>query len=249
MDNIPEFRAGQILLRFHHPDYASNQGWGGLQREQDVAVASLRQQKATIIMHRGIAVTGTVTDPQGKPIAGAVVAWGDDPYLEAAGSGQPQQVLRDAHGVYRLPPLSSGQIAVTVMAEGWSPDMKKIALAPENPKVDFRLASGKTMRFRFVDDDGKPIPKVSVRLDGWRGLKSLYNEKLAFYVLDTKIPDHADAHGIYQWTWAPGDRVHYLFWKAGYEGDHFNVLAADGKEHEVRLTRQVPDSNRTGAGK
>ncbi len=34
-------------------------------------------------MRGGLAVTGTVTDPEGKPIAGAVVVRGDDPYFES----------------------------------------------------------------------------------------------------------------------------------------------------------------------
>ena len=43
---------------------------------------ALRSRKATIIMRGGLVATGTVTDPQGKPVAGAVVVRGDDPYFE-----------------------------------------------------------------------------------------------------------------------------------------------------------------------
>lgn len=235
MDNIPLGRSGEVMLRFRHPDYASDQQWGGLQKQQDIAFSDLRRQTATVLVHRGISVTGTVTNPQGKPVAGAVVAWGNDPYLEASSSGRRQEVLTDAGGVYRLPPLPAGPLTVTVMAQGWAPDLKKITIAADNRKANFQLKKGKTLRLRFVDRDGKPVSAVGVLIEGWRGAKSLYNHKLAYYVLDTKIPNVADNSGIYEWTWAPDNSVDYSFGKAGYEGVGA-AIAADGTEQEIRLS-------------
>ncbi len=106
LDNVPEGDNLRISLSIQHPDYVSDLTWGGMQDLQNVTLASLRQQTGTIVMYRGISLSGTVTDPEGKPVAGAVVAWGDDPYMQAAGHpGTLQEVRTDAKGIYKLPPL------------------------------------------------------------------------------------------------------------------------------------------------
>ncbi len=119
LDNVPEGDKIKLSLRLNHPDYISDRYSGGLQQEQDVTLASLRAQTATIVMHQGISVTGTVTGADGKPVADAVVAWSDDPYFRASGVVGRLEVLTDARGNYRLPSLPAGPTTVTVMAVGW----------------------------------------------------------------------------------------------------------------------------------
>ncbi|MGO9112173.1 MAG: M56 family metallopeptidase, partial [Thermoguttaceae bacterium] len=207
LDNVPDGNDLRVHLSVTHPDYISDLSWGGLQELQGVTLESLRKQEGTIVMARGISLTGSVTDPHGKGIAGAVVVWGDDPY-DQTGSHQEhrQEVRTDATGVYRLPPMSPTTMTVTVIAEGWKPELKEVAITRENPKVDFQLEKGKTLRIRFVDSSGKPIPAVWVGIQQWRGCKSLYNTKHAI-VLETRIPNQAGKNGVYEWTWAPDDEV------------------------------------------
>jgi beta-lactamase regulating signal transducer with metallopeptidase domain/uncharacterized GH25 family protein/thiol-disulfide isomerase/thioredoxin/Leucine-rich repeat (LRR) protein len=204
LDNVPEGDAIRLSLRLNHPNYASDQHWGDLQNGQNVTLAAFRAKTATIVMPRGIAVTGAVTDADGKPVADAVVAWGDSPYGEH--SGIPHEVRTDAKGVYLIPTLPPGPMTLTVMAEGSAPDLKKITVTRENPKVDFQLKRGKTIRFQFVDTAGKPISGVRVQIQRWRGGESLYNIKHP-NVLDNKIPWNADKNGVWEWTWAPDDPV------------------------------------------
>jgi protocatechuate 3,4-dioxygenase beta subunit len=237
LDNVPKGEKVELLLSVIHPDYISDLTWGGLQRMQNVTLQSLRQQKAAIILTRGISITGTVTDPKGKPVPGAIVVWGDDPYSQT-GSHQEhrQQVRTDAKGAYRLPPLPPIELTITVIAEGWSPDLKKIELSPDDHKADFQLKPGKTLRLRFIDETGKPIPDAYVQVTCWRDCKSLYNIKHPI-VLDTKIPDSADKNGIYQWTWAPEDEVEYSFGAQGYGDMETQSVTADGAEHRITLSR------------
>ena len=94
---------------------------------------ALRAGTATITMKGGLSVTGTVTDPEGRPVAGAVVVRGEDPYREWGS----QEVRTDARGVYRLPPLPRGPLTITVVAPGWMPVQKKIDLQPGLKPVDF----------------------------------------------------------------------------------------------------------------
>ncbi len=228
LDNVPPGDDVQVQLKFSHPDYVSDLN-GTLQEEQGVGIAALRARTATITMRGGLTVTGTVTDPQGRPVAGAVVVRGDHPYWERGS----QEVRTDDKGVYRLPPLPRGALTITAVAEGWMPAMKKIDVQPGMKPVDFRLEPGKELRLRIVDRAGKPIPGVSVSIGNWRGGESLYNNRHP-NVLDTKIPNQADEGGLYRWTWAPGDPVRYRFWKEGYV--HHDVdLTATGREQSVTL--------------
>jgi hypothetical protein len=240
LNNVPK-DAEEVLLSVTHPEYIGDLEWGGLQEMQKVTLQSLYQQTATIVMSRGISVTGTVTDPKGRPVAGTVVVWGDDPYSQTGRHQEHrQQVRTDALGVYRLPPLPPLTLTVTVIAEGWAPDLKKVEITPAKHEANFQLKPGKKLRIRFFDESGKPIPEVFVQTTGWRDCKSLYNMKHPM-VLETKIPDSADKNGIYEWTWAPEDAVEYYFGKQGYEEIENQPITADDKEHKIVLSQTKED--------
>ncbi|MGD0517527.1 MAG: carboxypeptidase-like regulatory domain-containing protein [Thermoguttaceae bacterium] len=236
LDNVPKGDDIDISIRVSHPEYVSDMTWGGMQGMQNVTLASLREQKGAIVMYRGIALMGTITNPDEKPVAGAVVAWGDDPYGQTSSVLSRLEVRTDEKGVYKLPPLPPLTMTVTVMAEGFSPDLRKVTVSREDPKADFKLKPGKKLRIKFVDGAGKPIPQVYVGIESWRGYKSLYNQ-VHPNVLDTKIPSQADKNGVYEWTWAPGDSVFYNFGKEGYEQIESRGVTANGAEHEIRMSK------------
>ena len=152
------------------------------------------------------------------------------------------EVYTDASGIYRLPPMPSDgtdghDLRITVMAEGWSPDMKQISYSPKTTASISRPKPGKQLRLRFVDESGKPILGVYVSINDWRNGKSLYNSKHPM-LLDAKIAEKADETGVYEWTWAPEDKVAYSYGKQGLKGGNITI-AADGLEHVIRLTKVV----------
>ena len=231
LKNVP---AGdvEVSLLFSHPEYVSDVQWGGLQNEQDVRSQSLRAGDAAIVMYRGIAVSGTVTNAQGEPVRDAIVVWGDDPYLQWGS----QEVRTDEMGKYRLPPRHAGEgLTVTAIAAGFAPQQEKIAL-PTQISVNFQLATGKTLRIHFVDDTGAPVPGVGVGVESWRGNKALYNHKHP-NVLDTKIPRQANDEGLFEWTWAPDDAVSYTFYKEGFRALRGRALVAGEGPFAIKLER------------
>ncbi len=230
LSNVPAGDDVKVLVKLDHPNYIPDTGWGSLQQEQGITMESLRNRTATIQMKRGIEAVGTVTDPEGKPVSGAIVVRGDDPYLEWGS----QEVRTDDQGRFRLQPLKPGPVTVTVVASGWMPSLQKIDLRQGIKPLDIRLEKGKKLRIRFVDKAGKPIPKVYMGIDSWRKGKSLYNHKHP-NVLDTQIPRQANDDGIFQWEWAPGDVVKYRFGKEGYADDELE-LTANGQEQVITLT-------------
>lgn len=174
LDNVPPGDDVQVQVKLTHADFVSDISWGDLQNKQRITSKALRAQTATIVMQRGTVITGTVTDPGGKPVEGAVVIWGDRPYWEH----RPQQEVRtDPKGNYHFPPLPPGKMTVTVVAEGWMPQLRKIEIDPKIAPVDFQLGPGKKLRIRFVDSSGALVPTAGVRIESWRGGQSLYNDK------------------------------------------------------------------------
>ena len=142
LDNVPPGEDNNLSVKLTHPDYISDMSWGDMQHKQLVTNQAMRAQTATIVIERGTTITGTLTDPDGKPVAELVV-WGDHPYSEH----RPQQeVLSDENGHYRFPPLPTGPMTVTVMALGWMPELRVVDITPEIAPVDFQLKPGKRLR-------------------------------------------------------------------------------------------------------
>ncbi len=222
LDNVPPGERVVVQIKLSHSDYINDTKWGGLQNEQNVTSEQLRDKSATIIMHRGYVVKGKVTDPEGKPVTNAVVIWGDRPYRQV----RSQEVRSDDDGNYSFEPLAPGPMRITVVAQGWMPQMKKIEIGPAMPTVDFQLQPGRKLRIKFVDAAGTTVPKVGVQVSKWRGAESLYNHKHP-NVVDVQIPVMADNNGIFEWTWAPDDAVEYAFYKDGYAEMTANIAAAD----------------------
>ena len=238
LDNVPAGNDVEVSLRLNHPSYIPDSDWGALQHEQGITMRVLRDQTAKIRMRRGIEVTGTVQDPQGKPVPGALVIHGDRPYWEWGS----QEIRTDDQGQFHLPSLQPGPRTITVVAPHWMPWLKKIDLKPGLKPLDVHLEPGKNLQLRFLDSKGKPIPGVTVAIDGWRGGESLYNHKHP-NVLDTQIPDESNREGLYQWSWAPGDNVEYRFWKDGF-AEVSMELTANGREQTVTLERVLRISGR-----
>ena len=211
--------ATAFLLRFSHPDYVSDTRYGGLQRAQGVTDAQLRARTAGVTLSAGAKVSGTVTGPGGKPLAGAVVCFHDDPYLTPGD----WEVKTDAEGKYTLPTLAPGRHPLTVVANGLQTEGRSLVVEAGPRVEDVRLAAGKPLVVKVVDEDGKPVPKVMFAIQKWRDSESLYNHKHP-NVMNNGVPRVSDAAGVYRWAGAPADAV------------TFTVAARDFQHREVSLT-------------
>ena len=220
----------QVAVKLSHPDYQSDYEWGYSQKQQGVTTKSLREGTGTIVMRRGSNVQGHVTGPDGKPIVGAVVIWGDGPYLQEGS----QEERSDRHGHFAFPPLPEGPMRLTAVAEGFALLEKKITISKQMEPVNFQVGPGKTIRLRFVDKRAHSVPDVYVGIEGWRGAKALYNHRHP-NVIDTRIPYQSDDQGIFEWTWAPDDPVSFTFHKDGYDIVRTRSFTAGDGEQTVTL--------------
>lgn len=243
LSNAPPGNHLNVRLKVNHADYIGDRLWGELQKEQDVTIGQLRDQSATIAMHRGFHVSGQVTDPDGQPVKDAVVIWGDRPYWEDGS----QEVRTDANGRYRLGPFKTGPMRVTVAAVGWMPQTRTTQIGPTSSSEDFKLQLGKKLRLKFVDAAGQPVSRVHVHISQWRGAESLYTSKQSEDI-DLQIANLSDENGIYEWLWAPDDAVGYTFSQKGYANVEVNITANDSEQlqtiHPIfRIAGTVSDAS------
>ncbi len=245
LDNVSADKKYKITINVHHPDYVSDFEWGKMQADQKVTSEDLRRRKATIVMHYGITVSGKVADPKGKPVSGAVVAWGRSPYRETAGEDWTfrHEVYTDAAGVYRLPPMpvNGPVLFVTVMADGWSPQVQLIWYAKKNAPLDFQLKAGKRCGFVSWTNRVSRFPKYTFRFPP--GAVANRSTTTSIRKSSTRKSQKADKNGIYEWTWAPGDKVAYSFFKTGYREKKLEIAVAGMEELVIPLSKAVSGGN------
>lgn len=233
LDNVPPGDDIDVRVKLSHPDYIDDNDWGQLQQQQHVTIEALRAQTAVMVMHQGIAVTGTVSDADDNPVKGAVVIWGDRPYWDEGS----QEVRTNEQGTYRFPPLPLGPVSITVVAQDWMPERTKVQITSQALPVNFRLRPGKRLRIRFVDQAGAAVPRVGVGISKWKGAESLYNTEHP-NVLATQIPRMSDESGIYEWQWAPDSPVEFDFNREGFAEGKASITA-DDSEHVITMHRPL----------
>lgn len=107
----------------------------------------------------GVLVRGTVSDFDGKPIAGARIQVSHSSETEARA---PFLVLTDAHGAYELL-LPDGAHWFTARHDEFTPAYRPVDVAGAAQSVDFKLVRGGTIRGVVIArSTGKPVPGAIV---------------------------------------------------------------------------------------
>lgn len=146
---------------------------------------------------RAAGIVGRVTDPEGKPVSGAMIS--ARPTAESTtGGGGRMNASTSGDGTYSIDNLPTGTYEVTVQASGYkspAPSTVSIASESDQPVADFQLETGRSFRGQVVDPQGNGISGASVvaaptgSTDGGRGM-----------------PTQTDINGTFVMT-APGDGV------------------------------------------
>jgi protocatechuate 3,4-dioxygenase beta subunit len=217
LDHAPQ-KFERMAIRLEHPDYINE---GHLKMVSATEQKRMEDRTSVLVMKKGIPVTGTVTDPDGKPVADALVGLGHDRYV---GGCLSTRTDRDGH--WRFANLAPGGEVMTVVSAGLAPALREVNIRGGITPLDFRLEKGSTLRVRVVDTAGKPVEGVRISPDTWRSHRTL---------CDTGIAGTTDREGRWTWTWAPKDAVEMSIYKTGYMSIRKLPLAPKDTEQVVTL--------------
>ena len=143
-----------------------------------------------IVLDRGLTVTGTVTDLDGKPISGALVR---TKFMNDLRTTTTQE-----DGTYKLTGCESRVARIVVSAQGKAVDMQELRIVEGLETVDFVMQPGGKIRIRVLDENDQPIPKAIIFFQNWR---RGYFTRFEF----DHVNQYADDQGVWEWNEAPLD--------------------------------------------
>jgi len=185
-DSVPESVA-EIRVWLSHPEF--------LRREQmlpreDFAIPPGAQPTQTIVLERGLTISGKVADEAGNPMVGALVRTKSDSDIREATTGE--------DGSYRLKGCKPQKAKVVVSASGKATDMVELSLDKNQDGVDFQLHPGGTVRIKVLDAAGNPVPKARISFQHWRA-PTFDNFELS------PVNQFTNRDGVWDWHEAPLD--------------------------------------------
>jgi len=176
---------------------------------------------AEVVMDRGLAVAGRVTDEAGGPIVGALV--------RVKFLNDIREAVTGDDGIYRLLGCEPRAARIVAFAKGRATDMKELDIGPEMGPVDFRMKPGGKIRVRVLDDRGDPVPRARIFFQRWRG-------PFSYFEFDY-VGQYADEGGVWAWDEAPLDEFRADICPPGDRGMQLleQPLIAREQEYVFRL--------------
>ena len=180
----PGYLEAQLdMIRIRHPDFQTCKVHGD-------ALTDAVGPSGTVVLRRGIVVTGRVVDREGHPVRGARVRTGSDWF-----GSDPPIVETDGNGRFHLGHLRLRETVITVQAKGHGPERIELDARTGFPPVELKLGTPRTIQGRVVDRDGRPLRGIQVTVAYWRRL----------HTLDWNAETGTD--GRFRWENAPREEV------------------------------------------
>jgi peroxiredoxin/protocatechuate 3,4-dioxygenase beta subunit len=180
-------------------DYLHLTEQANFQTEPYKPLSALRDGSAVLRLQRGSLVEGTVLLPDGRPVAGAEVAYGE-------GQGYANSIpplKSDAEGRFKLG-IKPGTVATLVAhASGFGPTLQRLKVGEGTQRTYLTLDTAHSLRGRVVDPSGKPIARAQV-VAFWSGLEGSPTSSFGVASRQTLT---TDADGRFEWKEAPGKGV------------------------------------------
>ena len=145
----------------------------------------------TIALAKGLSVTGTVTDENGKPIEEALV--------RTKYANEIREAKTDKDGKYTLTGCESKLCRIVCSADGRAREMHEVLIDPEMAPVNFTMPPGRHIRIRVLDENGKGVARSRIFFQEWRRpyIGSLFDFD--------GVNQYADDQGVWEWNEAPVD--------------------------------------------
>ena len=160
----------------------------------------------------------------GKPIAGHQVV---DSTHGLTFLTYVRRTFTESEGHFHIHLPRGGDVTLTAQVKGFQPMTLKVPAEPGAPPVEFRLASGRMLRGRVVDPEGKPIAGANLFIPSYSKHKGIFFRKWT------------DAHGRFEWDSAPDEPVEFNIRAEGYVWTDPIPLTAGEKEAVIVLKPEV----------
>ncbi|HEY0256452.1 MAG TPA: carboxypeptidase regulatory-like domain-containing protein [Candidatus Methylacidiphilales bacterium] len=208
-----------LWVRLAHPDYISNEHIPTLP-----AAEEFKSGTAALTIRSGVPCAGEVTDEQDHPLEGVKVILGEG----GEDSTTKPSCQTDAEGRFRFggvafqphrePPVLSFN------KNGFGPELIQLPQSSAAIRVNVVMRLGKSLRVRFTDADGNPVPGVTMAMSNWRKHRP-FNRHF-----------QSDETGLADWENAPADAVSFWILRDGFQRDEVTLTATDDVQ-TVRLRR------------
>ncbi len=215
-DDVPT-KLDDVWIRLSHPDYIKDNTFGATPKP---SIDKLRNMTGVMVMKKGMLVQGYVLDQNNQPINQARVLQGSDRW----GSEYPDTIT-DEKGYFEFKNALPGEMILTVIKEGYAPDLKRLNVSDTNPvkSINFQLSQSQTVRGRVVDQEGLPVGEVMVVADTWRGHRSIEDIRAV-----------TDKNGKFDLEGLPHDEIFYDVVVKGYSS--VRNFSMTGGQEDVLIT-------------
>lgn len=219
----------EFSISVEHPEYVSVERYS-IQPDPK----SLFEKRCVIQMRKGLAVGGQITDAESRPIEGAMIYTGFSRY-----DSDKRETKTDALGRYEFTNCKARDLVLTVMAAGYAPDLREVAVSETLGDVNFQLGPGYSVTVHVVDRNGNGIEGVKVEGDEWRTYGTGNQEARTI-----RCSAKTNAIGHATLTDLPADAVKYYVRKSGYASYNEFIMTADQQaEYTVVM---LPEGKLTG---
>ncbi len=212
-------------IQADHPDYAT---WKHLWDVGD-KLDALRDRSLVVYLHKAHTLRGLVTDPDGRPVSGAVLIHG----LQGSPNEGPFH-RTDFNGRFEIPRVEPTRLMVAkrhfapnqmiLSGDGFSSPFEPSKYTQPLDDIQIQLRERVNVTFRVVDTEGQPISDVQVN-------PAMYGGKAQ--------SQQTDSRGMWTCDWAPkGEEFHYHFLRHDYTMiSNFAHTAQEDSTVEIVLKR------------
>ncbi len=163
----------------------------------------------TIVLAKGLSVTGTVSDEDGKPVEDAVV--------RTKYANEIREARTDSDGRYILTGCEPKLSRIVCSAPGKARELQEVLIDPAMASVNFTMIPGRHVRIRVLDENGKGVARSRIYFQRWRGHID--------YFEFNGVNQYTDDQGVWEWNEAPVDE---------FEAD---ICRADGMQLQSQPIR------------
>jgi RNA polymerase sigma factor (sigma-70 family) len=177
---------------------------------------------------RAVVVRGTVTDPNGLPVAGAHVLVGQVSEINS----RETNALDD--GTFSVAGCKPGKNLLSADAKGYAATTMGVELAADSEPFHFTLQPGHLLLFRVINGDGQPVPNAMVWLNPF-DYGPIDATKPRAPLTQIEFNRKTGKDGRLEWDSAPDGELNFAFSASGYMRVDGIKLQADGQEHTVTM--------------